>query len=339
MSVKLKPINEQVIVITGASSGIGLATARLAASRGARLVLAARNEEALNDLVRELEADGAEAVGVIADVGKEEDVRRVAERAAERFGGFDTWVNNAGITTYGRIEEISIEDHRRLFETNFWGVVYGSRIAAERLRERGGALINVGSTVGDRAIPLQGMYSASKHAVKGFTEALRMELEEAGAPVSVTLIKPGSIDTPYIEHAKNYQDTKATLPAPIYAPHVVAEAIVHCAEHPERDMYAGGGGRALGTLGQQTPRMMDRFMEATMFDQQRSDVPEDHPEHHSLYAPVAGGSEHGPYSGMVREHSFYTTAAMHPFASAMIGAGAVLSGAALWRSMHRPDGR
>src|SRR5213076_34618 len=109
-----------------------------------------------------------------------------------RFGGFDTWVNNAGVSVYGRIEQVPIEDLRKIFETNFWGVVYGSRIAMEQMKNTGGggALINIGSTLSDRAIPLQGMYSASKHAVKGFTDALRIELESESAPVSVTLIKP-----------------------------------------------------------------------------------------------------------------------------------------------------
>ncbi|MDQ3805316.1 MAG: SDR family oxidoreductase, partial [Acidobacteriota bacterium] len=218
MNVKLKKLSEQVVVITGASSGIGLVTARMAARRGARLVVAARAEEALKQLVEEIRAAGGEAEYVVADVGREDDVWNIAKAAHDRFGGFDTWVNNAGVSIYGRILDHSTEDMRRLFDTNFWGTVYGSQIAAIHLRRHGGALINVGSTVSDRAIPVQGVYSASKHAVKGFTDALRMELEAEGAPVSVTLVKPGSIDTPFPENAKNLMEKEPTLPPPVYAP-------------------------------------------------------------------------------------------------------------------------
>ena len=155
MSVKLKPVSEQVIVITGASSGIGLATSRMAAGRGARLVLAARSGGALARLVDEIRAAGGQAVSVVADVAREDEVRGIVKAARDAFGGFDTWVNNAGIGMYGRLEELSIDDMRRLFETNFWGLVHGSLEAVRQLKERGGALVNVGSEVSERAVPLQ----------------------------------------------------------------------------------------------------------------------------------------------------------------------------------------
>ena len=163
MKRRLKKVSEQVIVITGASSGIGLATARRAARQGARLVLASRNREALDDLVRELQAAGCQAIRVVADVGRREDVQGLAHAAIERFGGFDTWVNNAGVSIYGPIRETTLEDQRRLFETNYWGVVNGSLVASEHLRERpgGGAIINVGSVNGLMAFGNPG-YSAGK---------------------------------------------------------------------------------------------------------------------------------------------------------------------------------
>ena len=211
MAVSLKKLNEQIMVITGASSGIGLVTARMAAKRGARLVLSARSEEELRELTEQIKANGGQAIAVRADVGGAEDVRRLAQAAQEQFGGFDTWVNNAGVSIYGKLSEVSIEDMRRVFETNFWGLVYGSLEAARQLKERGGAIINIGSTLSDRAIPMQGIYSASKHAVKGFTDALRMELESEGATIFVSLIKPGAIDTPYTEHAKNYMPVEPKI--------------------------------------------------------------------------------------------------------------------------------
>jgi short-subunit dehydrogenase len=333
MAVKLhlKPLREQVLVITGASSGIGLTTARLAAQRGARLVLAARSEQALRRLEEEINTAGGEALAVIADVGKEEDVRHIADAAMTRFGGFDTWVNDASVSIYGKLADVPIEEHRRLFETNFWGMVYGSLTAARELRTRGGALINVGSTVSDRAIPLQGMYSASKHAVKGFTDALRMELEVENAPVSVTLIKPGSINTPFPRHAKNYMEREATLPPPVYAPDVAARTILNCCEHPERDVFVGAGGKMISASGTYAPRMTDRMMERNLFDMQQKDGPPSRRD--SLFAPSEDLAERGDYDGHVMESSVYTKASLHPWITGalMIGAGIAAAAALLGR--------
>jgi short-subunit dehydrogenase len=331
MNVRLKRLNEQVIVITGASSGIGLVTARMAAQRGARLVLAARNEEALRELVDEIKAAGGEATFVDADVTQEEEVERIARAAVERFGGFDTWVNNAGVSIYGRVLDVSIDDHRQLFETNYWGLVHGSRVACEHLKQRGGALINIGSVLSDRAIPLQGTYCASKHAVKGYTDALRMELEEEGAPISVTLIKPSAIDTPYREHAKNYLPVEPQNPPPVYAPETVAEAILHCAEHPERDVYVGGGGRALSAMGENAPRLTDKVMERTMFGLQQTDKPANASRKEGLYYPSGELEERGGYDGHVAESSLYTKASLHPIITGALLFGSGLALATLLR--------
>lgn len=324
MRLRLKRLEDQVIVLTGASSGIGLTTARMAAKRGARLVLAARNEEALNALTEEIRGHGGQAVYVVADVGNEDDVQKIARVAEDRFGGFDTWINNAGGGIFGRLMEISTEDHRRLFETNFWGVVYGSRAAARVLSQRGGALINVGSVVSDRAVPLQGMYSATKHAVKGFTDALRMELEAAGAPISVTLIKPTSIDTPFPQHARNYMAEEPSLPPPVYSPDLVAEAILHAAETPRRDVIVGGGGKMISLLGLRAPRLADRMMESPAFlNQERTDHPAEQPSG-ALYEPTFGLHERGEYEGHVRGTSLYTQASLHPLATGALALGAGL---------------
>jgi short-subunit dehydrogenase len=330
----LKPLDQQVMVITGASSGIGLVTARMAAERGARLVLVARGGDALRQLADEIQAAGGHAVPVVADVGQQDEVRRIAAAAVERFGGFDTWVNDAGVSIYGRLLDVPIEDMRRLFDTNLWGVVHGSREAARHLRERGGAIINIGSVLSDIAVPLQGIYSASKHAVKGFTDALRMELDAEGAPVAVTLIKPSAIDTPYVDHAKNYMDMAAQIPPPVYAPETVAEAILHCAEHPERDLVIGGGGRGMIALGERMPRMTERVLERAMFGLQRRAGPPRPRWQSGLDRPSGTLAERGSYDGPVRESSLYTQAVMHPTRAraALLGAG--LLGAALWKFTH-----
>jgi len=273
MKYKLKPLGQQVMVITGAGSGIGRATAQMAAQHGARLVLACRNEEALNKLVDELRKKGTDVIAVPTDVGVAADHEKLLAAALQRYGRIDTWVNNAGVSIFGRLEEVPLEDQRKLFETNYWGVVYGSLTALPHLKQHGGALINLGSEVSDRAIPLQAAYSASKHAVKGFTDALRMELLDEGAPVSVTLVKPAAINTGFTRHAKNYMDVEPVLPPPIYAPEVVARAILYAAEHPQRDVFVGGAAKMISSAGQRMPGLMDKLFTRSLVRQQRSNVP------------------------------------------------------------------
>src|SRR5688572_15889484 len=181
MKKRLRKLNEQIIVITGASSGIGRATARLAAAHGAQLVLNSRDEHDLNELADELRSRGAQVAISVGDVADPDAMTALAETAVRELGGFDTWVNNAGVSIYGRIVDVPVADARRLFETNYWGVVNGSLAALPHLRTSGGTLINVGSILSDSGYPLQGHWSASKHAVKGFTNSLRLELEHEGA--------------------------------------------------------------------------------------------------------------------------------------------------------------
>lgn len=316
MAISLKPLADQVIVITGASSGIGLVTARMAAQKGAKLVLAARNEEALRQLVDEICSQGGQAIDVVADVGQEEDVNRLAERAIAEFGGFDTWVNNAGVSIFGGCMEVSIPDMKRMFDTNFWGVVYGSRVAVNHFKQRrtgSGALINVGSFFGDRATVVQSTYSASKHALHGWTDALRMELEAEGAPVSVTLIHPGRIDTPYNEHARSYLAKQPAHRGMIYPPEAVAEAILFAAEHPKRDMFVGFQAKIMAVLAGLSPRLMDKLMEVWGYPSQQSDRPSRDREDNALYRPGYGLHERGTHQGWVRSGSFYVKAEKHPW--------------------------
>jgi short-subunit dehydrogenase len=329
MAVKLKPIRDQVIVITGASSGVGLATARMAAKQGAKLVLMARNEDALRDIVREINATGRDAIYMSADVSFRDDLEKVARRAVERFGRIDTWVNNAGLSIWGRLEQVSEEDHRRLFDVNFWGVVNGSLAAAPYLRRSGGgALINLGSEVSDIAIPIQGMYAASKHAVKGFTDALRMELEEEEAPISVTLVKPASIDTPFPQHAKNYMQRAPKLPAPVYHPDEVARAILYAASHPTRDIFVGGAGKLFSTLNKFLPRAVDWVNAKFIAKEHFQNKPARH-RAGALYQAGKDGRERGNYPGRVRRFSTYTRAVTHPVAASLclVAAGAAMAAA------------
>jgi short-subunit dehydrogenase len=335
--MKQKPINEQTIVITGASSGIGRLTAEMAAEQGANVVLSARSGEALDEIVNDIRAKGGQATAVDADVKNEEDVHRLALEAVQTYGGIDTWVNNAGVSIYGKLEDISTQDAKELFETNFWGVFHGSRVAVKHMKQNGGTLINIGSTLSDRAIPVQGIYSASKHAVKGFTDALRMELEHDGAPIQVTLIKPAAMDTPYTKHAKNYMPQEAQVPSPVYDPKLVAEAILHCATHKRRDMFVGGiGGKGIALMGKNAPRLTDKYMEATMFQQQQGSYPAGR-EQEGLYSATGGGSIRGYNRPNIRKTSVYTQVQTHPYlANALIGASIGVAALGLGLLLTRP---
>jgi short-subunit dehydrogenase len=340
MTVRLKKLADQVIVITGATSGIGLTTARAAASQGARLVLAARDQHALDHLASELKMQGVPVTAVAVDVGNPADMTKLGQAAIAAFGRIDTWVNNAGVSIFGRLEEVSLQDGQRLFQTNFWGVVHGSLEAVRRMKQRsGGALINVGSEVSDRAVPLQGMYSASKHAVKGFTDALRVELEEEGAPISVTLIKPAAIDTMFAVHAKNYLETEPVLPPPLHAPELVANAILYAAQHPRRDVYVGGAARLASIGGFHMPRLLDVRMRRKLVAQQHGAQPASASRPNALHStdPAHELRERQGAEGHVIEYSPYTTLSLHARAVrlSLIGGGALWAAWKLSRPVQR----
>ena len=325
MKIQLRPIEEQVMVITGASSGIGLVTARDAAAAGAAVVLAARNEQDLAEAVAEIRRDGGRAIRVVADVSDPAQVEAIAAAALREFGRIDTWVNNAAVSMYGRITELPIKDMRRQMDVNYWGQVYGSRVAVQHLRAHGGALINVGSALSDRAIPLQGNYCAAKHALKGFTDALRMELEEEGTPISVTLVKPASIDTPFFEKAKTFLGVEPQPVPPVYAPEVVSEVILRAAQQPIREIIAGGAGAKLSAA-RFAPRLADMYMERWTFDGQKTDQPAAPGRADNLYAPVAhdGGERGRTWKGHTRGSSVYTKAMLHPAAATGVAAVALV---------------
>jgi NAD(P)-dependent dehydrogenase (short-subunit alcohol dehydrogenase family) len=318
----LKPLRRQVIVITGASSGIGLTTARMAAKAGAGVLLASRNEEALRRITAELQAGGAQVGYVAADVSRREDHEHIARTAIERFGGFDSWVNNASVGTAGELDKVTIEDHRRVFDVNYWGVVYGSLEAARHLRRRGGAIINIGSVLGERTVVLQGPYCAAKHAVRAFTTGLRMELEREGSPVSVTHIKPSSIDTPFPEHARNYLRTGVQVPPPVYSPALVAKAILFACENPRRELTVGFGGKMAPLMGWLFPRLTDRLVEAVGYWAQETRRPGIPARRDNLYHPREDGAERSSLRyPVVLESSPYLQAQMHPVATAVILGG------------------
>jgi short-subunit dehydrogenase len=287
----LKPLNEQVLVVTGASSGVGLAVARKAVTAGAAVVLVSRNEAALRKVADELRAGGGRVATCAADVADPAAPERILGVAEQEFGGFDTWINDAAVTSYGTLEQIGIEEQRRVFDVNYFGMLQGCLTAVRHLRARGGgAIINMGSVLSDRTLIKQPAYSAAKAAVRSLTEGVRLDVEREGLPISVTLIKPSGMHTPFPEHGRNHMDAPPRTPQIVYDPELAADAILFAAQHSRRQIYVGGYGFALSVLARLFPRMTDRIMEVLMVRTQQSlDDPGDPAARDNLYEPKKEG--------------------------------------------------
>jgi len=320
--IRLKPLTDQVIVITGASSGIGRATSVMAAEAGAKVVVAARGRDGLETLVDEIKASGGNASACVTDVADAAAVERLAAFAIESYGTIDTWVNNAGVAIAGKLEDLSEDDARRVFDINFWGMVHGCKAALPHLRHDGGVLINIGSVTSDVSAPFMGLYSASKQAIKGYTDALRIELMMDHAPVAVTLIKPSPIATPILEHQRNRTDRQATMPPPFYEPGDVAKTILLAAVNPERDLYVGGTGMVGSLLGRAFPNLADAtsaMLGREMF--QTAKARDDRPDNFDAPSAKAGiaGSTHGHASHLSIYTALRTGPLRHVAAAGALG--------------------
>ena len=287
--MQLKSISEQVVAIVGASSGIGRETALQFAQKGASVVVSARNELGLNSLVAEIQATGGEAKAISGDVADFERVKAIADYTVEQYGRIDTWVHCAATGILAPFEEITPEEFKRVIDVTLMGQVYGAMAALPYLKQTGrGAMIHVSSMEGRRALPLQSPYSTAKHGLEGFLESLRVELQHEKIPISVTSIKPAVINTPFYNHVLTKLGVKPTGLPPYYSPKLVAEAILHTAEHPTRDFIVGDVGRILD-LGQRlSPELMDALLVAVGFTGQRTSEPKSADGQNNLYAPMDG---------------------------------------------------
>ena len=321
MKPKLKPLSEQVVVVVGASSGIGRETAIRLAARGAQVVVAARSEPGLITLVAEITAHGGEATYVVCDVADAEQVRHVAEVAEQTYGRVDTWVNDAATSVFAKFEETTPEEFRRVMEVNYLGQVHGCLAALPALRRAGGgALIAISSVEALVSIPMHAAYSASKHAVEGVMDALRRELMADREPISVTSIKPGTINTPFFNNGLNKMDVLPKGPPPWYQPSVVADCVLYAAEHPVRDLYAGGGGRQMAFSQMVSPRQVDAVLSRIGIPATRTKQPVPGGSPGNLYAPRTEDNRvEGDFSGRARSFSLYTWARLHVPAALALG--------------------
>lgn len=326
MNIQLKPVREQVIVITGASSGIGRETALQAAARGAKVVAAAQGEEGLQSLVRQIEERGGVATAHVCDVADFEQVKALADKAVREHGRIDTWVNNAAIHLYAPFQHTTPEEFRRILDVNVMGQVHGAHAALPHLRRNGGALICVSSVESQVAFPLNSAYAASKHAIAGFVDSLRRELMHEGAPVSVTNIRPGTINTPLFTHARTKIGVKPQGPPPFYQPSVVAEAILYAAAHPMRDFIVGGAAKAM-LLGQKfAPSVMDKLLawDRFGFQTQRTNEGKSLDAPDNFYTPAESENRsEGDFSPRARAFSVYDWLEMRGAAWPLVVAGAV----------------
>ncbi len=322
-----RTVGEQVIVITGGSSGIGRATALEAARRGARVAIAARGEEALASAHDEIAHVGGEVLSAVLDVADPEAVDAFAEDVAARWGRIDTWVNAAAVSVYGEFADIPPAEFQRVLLVDIVGTANGCRAAIARMRqqEEGGTIVNISSGLGDRTVPLQSAYSAAKSAVNGLSESLRMELEHAGLPIRVTVVKPASIDTPFFGHARSHMDAEPAPVPPVYDPSVAAEAILYAAGHPVRDLPVGGASAVLGILEGLAPRTLDRQLRVAAYPLQKGDTIDGRPRPDNLWAGSPGpGSVRGGHAG--RRFSLYTALRINPAARRAAIAAAALAG-------------
>jgi NAD(P)-dependent dehydrogenase (short-subunit alcohol dehydrogenase family) len=329
--MKLKPIQDQVVVIIGASSGIGRQTALDFAERGARVIAAARDDAGLQSLAQQSNSGGPEIITVVADTAEIEQVRAVADRAIEVHGRIDTWVQCAAVSLYATFEQTTPEEWRRIIDVNLNGQAYGAMVAIPHLRRAGGgALIHISSVEARRALPYQSAYAASKHGISGMLEALRLELEKEEVPISVTEIMPASINTPFFDKARTKLGVKPMGMPPIYQPKLVADAILHAAEHPIREFVVGGAGQFMKWTQEFVPSLANKILLTVGFEQQKTEQVKSVSAPNNLFGPMDGYDRvEGSFGSEAHASTPFNWIQKHPIASKLVFMGALTAAAAI----------
>lgn len=317
--MKLKSVKDQVVVLMGASSGIGRVTAREFAGRGAKVVVASRSQEGLETLVKEIRDAGGEALEYVADMSDEAQVRGLADFAVAKFGRIDTWVQLAGVGMLAEYSKVNSDEFRKILDINLVGMFHAVKVAVEKMRDAGGAFIGISSVEGTVTFPLQSAYAASKHGVVGLLDGVRVELMHDKIPVSITNIAPSAIDTPFFERAKSKMGVEWKAPPPVYTPESVARAVLYAAETPVRDLTVGSGGRLMRLLSAHLPNLTDKIMARTQYSPQLSDKPKSE-EQSGLETGEGYQQDTGGFGG---RPSIYTWIRTNPKTALTIAAAAV----------------
>jgi NAD(P)-dependent dehydrogenase (short-subunit alcohol dehydrogenase family) len=321
--MKAKP----VVVITGATAGVGRAAAREFARTGARCIaLIARDEERLEETRSEIQQLGVRAIAISADVANAEDVERAADEIERQAGPIDVWVNNAMTTIFAPLDEISPDEFRRVTEVCYLGTVHGTMSALRRMRPRNrGKIIQVGSALAYRAIPLQSAYTGAKHAVRGFTDAVRCELLHDNSRISISMVHLPGVNTPQFVWARTAVARHPQPVGPVFQPEVAARAIVWAASHARRELFVGAPSFGTVALNKLFPGLMDRVLSRRAYEQQfgREPIPADRPD--NLFRPVATTFQaHGPFDDRAHRLSPALWISTHRSLFAVLAVGSLL---------------
>jgi NAD(P)-dependent dehydrogenase (short-subunit alcohol dehydrogenase family) len=328
-------MSTQTVVITGASAGIGRATARLYGERGANVGLIARGRAGLDGAARDVEEAGGRALAVSADVADYQQVASAASEVEERFGPIDVWINVAFTSVFAPFADISPEEFRRVTEVSYLGFVHGTKAALDRMRPRDhGTIVQVGSALGSRSIPLQSAYCGAKHAINGFTSSLRTELLHDKSGVQVTIVQMPAVNTPQFSWVRSRLPNHPQPVPPIYQPEVAARGVLFAADHPKRKQYWVGTSTAATILANRmAPALLDRYLARTGYNSQQTaqHAPPDRPD--NLMQPVDGTDgpdfgPHGVFDDRSHRRSEQLWLSQHPRISAAVAAVAAAAGGA-----------
>jgi short-subunit dehydrogenase len=330
----------QTVVITGASGGLGRAVAREFAKRKAQVVLLARGIEGLNGAAAEVKSAGGKALVIPADVADADAVEAAADRAEREFGPIDVWVNNAMVTVFAPVKDMKPEEYKRATEVTYLGVVYGTLAALQRMLPRDrGSIVQVGSALAYRSIPLQSAYCGAKHAIRGFTDSLRCELLHDHSRVRLTMVQMPAMNTTQFGWVRNKMPNRAQPVPPIFEPEVGARAVYWAAHHNRREVYVGTSSVGSIVGNKIAPGALDRYLAKTGFQAQQTPEPEEPGRPDNLWEPMDANQDHGSHGGFderSRGHSLQTWADLHRnFLGAAVGGAAGLAGAILLAFRHR----
>jgi NAD(P)-dependent dehydrogenase (short-subunit alcohol dehydrogenase family) len=326
------------VVVTGAAGGVGRAVAHAFARRGARVALLARDGDALNDVVREVRELGGDGLALPTDVADEVQVDAAAQRAEDAFGGIDVWVNDAMATVFARFADVSPAEFKRATEVTYLGYVYGTMAALKRMMPRNhGTIVQVGSALAYRAIPLQSAYCGAKFAVRGFTDSLRTELMHDKSRVWITMVQLPGVNTPQFNWCLSKLPNHPMPVPPIYQPEVPAEAVYYAAHHRRREVWVGGSSVMVILGNKLAPWLADRYLAKTgVQSQQMQDRPVAPDRPANLFEPVSQlAATHGIFDAKAKSRSVQLWATTHrPAIAAAVGGAALTAGAALVRGLR-----